>query len=86
MLKRIIYLSAMVPLCGCFGDQQAQVGKCEYEAQRAFPTAKLSSSPDMGRMIKSCMTASGYEFDWRQERCHASFETEANADCYRLRR
>jgi len=83
MLRRVIVLAAAFPLCGCLADQTAQVGKCEYEAQIAFPTAKLVSSPDMGQMIKACMKAHGYEYDWRLDQCRANFETEANADCYR---
>ena len=81
MLKRVFLLvAAALPLAGCLNDE---VGKCEYEAQKAFPTAKLASSSDMGRMIKACMKANGYQYDLSLDKCHASFETEANPDCYR---
>ena len=81
MRKRLfLVIVATLPLSGCLKDE---VGKCEYEAQKAFPTAKLASSPDMGRMIKACMKASGYQYDLNLGDCHASFEMEVNPGCYR---
>jgi hypothetical protein len=73
----------VLPLAGCFDDRRAQVGKCEYEAQKAFPAAQLARSVDMGRMMKACMRAAGYDYDMYLDKCPASFETEANPDCYR---
>jgi hypothetical protein len=83
MLRQSLFLALTLPIWGCVDDLKISVGKCEYEAQKAFPKADLSRSVDMGRMIKACMKAKGYEHDWRLDRCHASFETEGNADCYR---
>jgi hypothetical protein len=81
MLRRTLALALALPLCGC--DHTIEVGKCEYEAQKAFPIAKLVNSPDMGRMIKACMKANGYEFDLNLDKCSGNFEAEASPNCYR---
>lgn len=83
VIRTVAPLLAALALSACTDDRSSQVGKCGYEAQKAFPTAQLSTSVDMGRMIKACMRAGGYQYDRNLEKCSASPDTETNVRCYR---
>src|SRR5438132_8039635 len=41
---KAVYASLLLamPLAGCFSDQEAQMAKCQYEVQRAFPNENFS--------------------------------------------
>ena len=58
-LHLILPLLALLPLAGCYTDQQKQLASCETDAARAFP------KPVPGQPLKAiqaCMEGAGYDF------------------------
>ena len=58
-LRHLLPLLLLLPLAGCFSDQQKQLLSCQADAARAFPR------PPPGQPFKSvqaCMEKSGYRF------------------------
>jgi len=58
-LRPLLPLLLLLPLAGCFGDQQKQLAACEADAAHAFPHAAPGQPL---KSIQACMEKAGYRF------------------------
>jgi hypothetical protein len=56
----------LLPLGGCFADQEQQLASCKLEAMRLYPGEELMSnsvvSTNLSEYVETCMVVHGYKF------------------------
>lgn len=72
----------MLPLAGCFRDQEQQVAACEIEALKTYRGETLESSTRVGSFMRLCMAAHGYVWNMQDKRCIVDFPLERDPYCY----
>ena len=58
-LRLLLPLLTLLPLAGCYSDQQKQLAVCEADAARAFPRATPGQPL---KAVQTCMDSAGYDF------------------------
>lgn len=83
-MKRFVILFLILPLSGCFDDQQRMLAHCDLLAMRIFHKRHHSvpANGDTIAVITQCMRAHGYVVDQSQPKCQAYSKTIDNAYCF----
>lgn len=69
-------------LCGCFSDQQKQLGQCKFEFANRFP-AEAILTVKWADYLTYCMQSGGYNFDLGPNGCSPSnYLNYEDAWCY----
>jgi hypothetical protein len=76
-MKRFLALLLIIPLCGCFSDQQKNVASCQQAAE-AFLAESVNASTSageplqVGNLVQECMRIRGYEYS-ENSKCENDF-------------
>lgn len=80
MIRSLVAMLILLPLCGCIADQKRQTASCALEAMRMYPNDTLTGNNPSYRMadyVQTCMTKAGYDF-----KCDPYFSLSSIENCY----
>jgi hypothetical protein len=77
----------LLPLGGCFADQEQQLASCKLEAMRLYPGEELTSysvvSTKLTDYVETCMKVHGYNFSASSTWCRSYISAfQSNPYCY----
>jgi len=81
----LIAIVLMLPLGGCFAEQEQQLASCKLEAMRLYPNENPAAFPSgkIGDYIDTCMGAHGYKFSLGPSSCKPhGYAFEIDPHCY----
>lgn len=81
-IRRCLVLLLVLPLAGCFEQQEAQLAKCQRETQPiGYPNDMRGFNADL---MDNCMSTAGYRFDISHNDCELKpgIPIRVNAYCY----
>src|SRR4029077_15353835 len=66
-----IAIVLLLPLGGCFADQQQQLASCKVDARRLYPNESLFNSYTIEEYVTTCMEMHGYNYSPSLSACVA---------------